>query len=235
MKTNVQLHPETQCSLTLAERIVELSAEELTILQERLAPRDTPGVNQNAKDVVRRVFEAGMLLPQEIAVAAGTHWTKRIESLGLSPFIKLSVKFGSANSGMHTTEPAIGLFLKPEFVQCAADIFAEMRRLANEAARATTIRGQLFPPPALSRLCKSIIREHLDRNTNLRELFGLDKFAEGSSLDLHSYDDLSNDGPPFPWRVIVSLQNREGASHTRREINISLDSLASVAQVLSRR
>jgi hypothetical protein len=121
------LNSKSKCTLELNGKSVELTADELSGLRGCWADSGKEPQDAVPQALFKRLFEMGILRLDNIQETVDTsYWKQRLPSLSLSPYLKLDLKFSAGAAGMHAIEPAIGIFLEPEFVAAASELMFDL-------------------------------------------------------------------------------------------------------------
>jgi L-ascorbate metabolism protein UlaG (beta-lactamase superfamily) len=228
------LNSKSKCTLELDGNLVELTAEELSGLRGCLADSGKEPRDALPQDLFKRLFETGIVRLDRIQEAAGTsYWKQRLPSLSLSQYLKLDLKFSAGAAGMHATEPAIGIFLEPEFVDAASQLLFEIQSVLAGAAHAGAVRGISFPRNRALRLVHRVAHEWLENRPQLNRWLEW-RFSETGSLSLRvpNYAILGNSRQPCPWISTIRISHRTETARPAIQVLVPVESLPEIATLI---
>src|SRR5262245_61259501 len=142
----LSLDPHCKCTLELNGESVELSVSELSALREGFAESSQPLKAALSRELLGRLFAIRMLTPRELPNPLDTaYWKTVLATRTLSPYLSLRMSFATENASLAGTEPAIAMFLQPEFVDAAGRLSQVIGDGLSRMTEAAAVRGVQFP------------------------------------------------------------------------------------------
>jgi len=230
----LSLDPHCKCTLELNGQSVELSVAELSALRECFADSGRPLKSALPRALLGRLFANRMLTPSELPNAVDSaYWKTVLSTCTLSPYLNLKLSFASDNARMAGAEPAIAMFLQPEFVEAAGLLSNVISEGLSRMTEASAVRGVKFPRERALRLVHEIAFNWLQARPELARWIKWGRGPDGRfCLSVVDRSAISTQVPAYSMaNVSVSLNGHIEASEPRR-VAVPLDELSAVARVM---
>jgi hypothetical protein len=229
----LSLDPHCKCILELNGKSVELSVAELSALRECFADSGRPLKAALPRELLGRLFANRMLTPSELPDAVDSaYWKTVLSSFTLSPYLNLRLTFAAGNTSMAGTEPAIAMFLQPEFVEAAGRLSNAINDGVGRMTEASAVRGVQFPRDQALRLVHEIAFDWLEARPELARWIEWSRDTnEGFCLSVRDDSTISTPEPSYSLANITFSLNGVASSEPRR-VAVPIHELGAVARVL---
>lgn len=230
----LSLHPGSKFTLELEGNSVTLSAADLAALRECLPDSGRSPDAALPRALFRRLFETGILTPSELSTGMDiSHWQTVLPGYAVSPYLHLRPVFMAGDRQLHDVEPAIAMFLKPEFVAAATQLSGAIREALAYVTKACAVRDTPFPRERALSLVHGITWKWLQERPELAAWLTWSRKNDGSlTMTVADYENIKTSAPAYPWILLnVAVHKRQGSSQ-ERQVVVPIETLPSLARVL---
>lgn len=226
----LSLDPSCKCTLELNGQSVELSVAELSALRECFADSIRTLKADLPRELLARLFGNGMLTPRELPNALDSaYWKTVLSTYTLSPYLNFRLGFASGNIG---TEPAIALFLQPEFVEAAELLSNAINLGLRRVTEASAVRGVQFPRRRTLGMIHEIAFSWLEARPELARWIEWGRKPDGCFyVTVPDRSTISTPSPSYSQAKITVSLNGSAAPSARR-VAMPLEDLSAVTRVM---
>ena len=207
---------------------------ELSALRESFAGSSRQMKAALPRELLGRLFANRMLTPSELPNALDTAYWKNVLSIcRLSPYLNLRLSFAADNASMAGTEPAIAMFLEPEFVEAAGRLWNAISDGLNLMTQAAAVRGVQFPRERALKLVHELAFNWLEARPELARWIKWSRGLDGlMCLSLADCSAITTQVPSYSLANITVSINRSDSHAESRRIVVPVDELSAIARVL---
>ena len=230
---SLSLDPRCKCTLEFDGQSVELSVAELAELRESF-PDSSPSVSAPLRrELLRKLFANRMLAPGELPNAVDiAYWKSALSTRTLSPYLNLRLSFSADNANVADIEPAITIFLQPEFVEAAGRLSKAISLGLSRITEACAVRAVQFPRERALGLVQGIAFDWLQARPELARWIKWSRDRDGF------FDISLSDRPtistklPYPSASITISVNGNGSTSESKRVAVPLDELSALSRVM---